>query len=171
MVMFNVFYIIIMVNGEVIEGVIDVEGVIQLLQKDVMNIVKVDMKYMKLFVFVVVGIVVVVGVVVVVGKFLSGFDVEVGCVFSEGEISLVKGVFGDFIDYFMVCLCDEDYVFWQGKDYVMVLNGYIYFGEELCGVVDWNLESLQCQGLFIYEMIYVWQYQYGVNVFLVGVYQ
>lgn len=50
----------------------------------------------------------------------------------------------------------------------MAPNGHIYFGEELRGVADWSLESLQRQGLFIHEMPHVWQHQHGVNVLLVG---
>ena len=53
----------------------------------------------------------------------------------------------------------------------MAPNGHIYFGEELRGVADWSLESLQRQGLFIHEMTHVWQHQHGVNVLLVGAYQ
>ncbi|MDI4166548.1 hypothetical protein QK414_26715, partial [Pseudomonas aeruginosa] len=98
-------------------------------------------------------------------------DAEAGRALSEGEISLAKGVFGDSIDYSTVRLRDEDYVPWQGKDYVMAPNGHIYFGEELRGVADWSLESLQRQGLFIHEMTHVWQHQHGVNVLLVGAYQ
>lgn len=41
----NVPYTITMANGEVIEGVTDAEGATQLLQKDAMNIAKVDMKH------------------------------------------------------------------------------------------------------------------------------
>ena len=104
----------------------------------------------------------------VAGKLLGGSDAEAGRALSEGEISLAKGVFGDSIDYSTVRLRDEDYVPWQGKDYVMAPNGHIYFGEELRGVADWSLESLQRQGLFIHEMPHVWQHQHGVNVLLVG---
>ncbi|MGU1153020.1 DUF2345 domain-containing protein, partial [Pseudomonas aeruginosa] len=167
----NVPYTITMANGEVIEGVTDAEGATQLLQKDAMNIAKVDMKHTKSPASAVAGIAAAVGAAVAVGKLLSGPDAEAGRALSEGEISLAKGVFGDSIDYSTVRLRDEDYVPWQGKDYVMAPNGHIYFGEELRGVADWSLESLQRQGLFIHEMTHVWQHQHGVNVLLVGAYQ
>ena len=164
----NVPYTITMANGEVIEGVTDAEGATQLLQKDAMNIAKVDMKHTKSPASAVAGIAAAVGAAVAVGKLLSGPDAEAGRALSEGEISLAKDVFGDSIDYSTVRLRDEDYVPWQGKDYVMAPNGHIYFGEELRGVADWSLESLQRQGLFIHEMTHVWQHQHGVNVLLVG---
>ncbi|HCF3585963.1 TPA: DUF2345 domain-containing protein, partial [Pseudomonas aeruginosa] len=167
----NVPYTITMANGEVIEGVTDAEGATQLLQKDAMNIAKVDMKHTKSPASAVAGIAAAVGAAVAVGKLLSGPDAEAGRALSEGEISLAKGVFGDSIDYSTVRLRNEDYVPWQGKDYVMAPNGHIYFGEELRGVADWSLESLQRQGLFIHEMTHVWQHQHGVNVLLVGAYQ
>ena len=103
----NVPYTITMANGEVIEGVTDAEGATQLLQKDAMNIAKVDMKHTKSPASAVAGIAAAVGAAVAVGKLLSGPDAEAGRALSEGEISLAKGVFGDSIDYSTVRLRDE----------------------------------------------------------------
>lgn len=166
----NVPYSITMASGEVVEGVTDAEGATQLLQKDAMNIAKVSMKHAKATLSSG-AVAAAVGVAAVLGKVLAAPDPEVGRALTQGEIALAKSVFGDSIDYSAVRLRDEDYVPWQGKDYVMAPNGHIYFGENLRGVADWSLEDRGNQGLFIHEMTHVWQHQHGVNVLLVGAYQ
>lgn len=164
----NVPYSITMASGEVVEGVTDAQGATQLLQKDAMNIAKVSMKHAKAPLGAVAATV---GVAAVVSKVLAAPNPDAGRALTQDEITLAKSVFADSIDYSKVRLLDEDYVPWQGKDYVMAPNGHIYFGENLRDVADWSREDIAKQGLFIHEMTHVWQHQHGVNVLLVGAYQ
>ncbi|MFJ2453345.1 type VI secretion system Vgr family protein [Pseudomonas protegens] len=164
----NVPYKITLANGEIVEGVTDAQGATQLLQKDAMSIAKVSMKRSSTPLIVAAAAV---GAAALVAKAFSEPDSEKGRALTEGEITLAKRVFGDSIDYDKVRLRDEDYVPWQGKNYVMAPNGHIYFGEDLRGVADWSLLPADERGLFIHEMTHVWQHQHGVNVLLVGAYQ
>lgn len=164
----NVPYSITMASGEILEGVTDAQGATQLLQKDAMNIARVNMKHSKAPVAAVAAVA---GAAAVIGRVLAGPDLDAGRALTQGEIALAKDVFGDSIDYSSVRLRDEDYVPWQGKDYAMAPNGHIYFGENLRGVADWSQQKTHDQGLFIHEMTHVWQHQHGVNVLLVGAYQ
>ena len=107
----------------------------------------------------------------ILAKALTQPSAEKGRALTAGEITMARTVFADSIDYDTVRLRDENYVPWQGANYVMAPNGHIYFGENLRGVLDWSLEDSNGQGLFIHEMTHVWQHQHGVNVLLVGAYQ
>lgn len=161
-------YRITLANGEIVEGVTDAQGATQLLQKDAMSIANVSMKHSSTPL---VAAAAAVGAAALVAKSFSEPDGEKGRALTEGEITLAKRVFGDSIDYDKVRLRDENYVPWQGKNYVMAPNGHIYFGEDWHGISDWSLEVIEMQGLFIHEMTHVWQHQHGVNVLLVGAYQ
>ena len=166
--MANVPYTITLGNGEIVEGVTDATGATELLQKDAMNIAHVQMKHSKASI---IAAVAAVSGAAILAKALTHPSAEKGRALTAGEITMARTVFADSIDYDTVRLRDENYVPWQGANYVMAPNGHIYFGENLRGVLDWSLEDSNGQGLFIHEMTHVWQHQHGVNVLLVGAYQ
>ncbi len=85
---------------------------------------------------------------------------------TEGEITMLKKMFGDSIDYSVVRVFLKKYIFFQQKRIVMAPNGNIYFhpkGElyrdDFSKNTNWAL-----QGLFFHEMTHVWQHQKGINV-------
>lgn len=52
----------------------------------------------------------------------------------------------------------------------MTPNGHIYLGTNFHGITDFSVKSGELRGLFIHEMMHVWQHQQGVNVIARGIY-
>ena len=82
---------------------------------------------------------------------------------TDAERNLAASVFGDAIDYDQVRICNSKWAFFQPRNTVMAPRGHIHFHpkgtlycEDFCG------ESLHMQGLFIHEMVHVWQHQKGI---------
>lgn len=86
---------------------------------------------------------------------------------TADEIALARGVFGDAIDYGAVRIANSKWAFFQPRRVVMAPRGHIHFhpkGELYCE--DFCAKPVHRQGLFIHEMVHVWQHQQGVNLVL-----
>ena len=79
---------------------------------------------------------------------------------TEGEIKLAKPIFKGSIDYALVRVHDEKYIFFQPGNSGMTPNGEIYVDGAYSA--DYSAESPQRQAFFIHEMVHVWQYQNGI---------
>jgi hypothetical protein len=84
-------------------------------------------------------------------------------VLTPAERALATGVFGDAIDYDAVTLSRRKWAFFQPRDTVMAPRGCIHFHP---GGDAWRDDFGTCaptdQGLFIHEMVHVWQHQRGI---------
>ncbi|WP_374945018.1 vgr related protein [Sphingomonas sp.] len=82
---------------------------------------------------------------------------------TAGETALAASVFGTAIDYGQVTLVRRKWAFFQPRDVVMAPRGHIHFhpaGDQWRD--DFAAAPLDAQGLFIHEMVHVWQHQRGV---------
>jgi hypothetical protein len=82
---------------------------------------------------------------------------------TPGEVALARRVFGDAIDYAPVTVVRRKWAFFQPRQVVMAPRGHIHFhpGGELWRE-DFASAPLDAQGLFIHELVHVWQHQQGV---------
>ncbi|HEY8434805.1 MAG TPA: vgr related protein [Sphingomicrobium sp.] len=79
---------------------------------------------------------------------------------TDGEIVLVRSIFGDAIDYSRVRLIRGKWWPFQPRNAAMAPNGNIYFHPVAGGwSEDFAREPLGRQGFFIHEMTHVWQAQ------------
>ncbi|MXO90238.1 vgr related protein [Pontixanthobacter aquaemixtae] len=79
---------------------------------------------------------------------------------TAGEIALAKTVFGTAIDYAEVRIHRRKWAFFQPRRVTMAPRGHIHFhprGNSYCD--DFSTEGMIRQGLFIHEMVHVWQAQ------------
>ena len=79
---------------------------------------------------------------------------------TSAERALARGVFGDAIDYDAVEIRNRKWAFFQPKGVVMAPMGHMHFhprGDIYCD--DFCETPLERQGLFIHEMVHVWQAQ------------
>jgi hypothetical protein len=79
------------------------------------------------------------------------------------EIALARSVFGDAIDYARVTINARKYWWFQPKRVTMAPNGALWFhpkGGLYCE--DFCARDINAQGLFIHEMVHVWQHQRGI---------
>ena len=82
---------------------------------------------------------------------------------TAGEIALARSVFGDAIDYAPVRIVRRKWAFFQPRETVMAPTGSIHFHPEGSRYRDdFAAGSLDDQGLFIHEMVHVWQHQKGI---------
>lgn len=82
---------------------------------------------------------------------------------TPGETALAASVFGDAIDYATVTLVRKKWAFFQPRGVVMAPRGCIHFhpkGDQWRN--DFAAAPLDAQGLFVHEMVHVWQHQQGV---------
>lgn len=82
---------------------------------------------------------------------------------TDGEIQLAKSVFGDSINLSRVEICHRKWFPFQPRHVVMAPRGHIHFHPR--GNLfrsDFSKERLHLQGLFIHEMVHVWQHQKGI---------
>ena len=87
---------------------------------------------------------------------------------TDGEVALARSVFGDAIDYARVRVYNRKWAFFQPQHVVMAPMGHLHFhprGGIFCD--DFCNTSLARQGLFIHEMVHVWQAQTRGRWFLV----
>jgi hypothetical protein len=82
---------------------------------------------------------------------------------TDAEVALARGVFGDAIDYAPVTLVRRKWAFFQPRQVVMAPCGHIHFhpGGDLWRE-DFAQAPRDAQGLFIHEMVHVWQHQQGI---------
>lgn len=79
------------------------------------------------------------------------------------EINLARSVFGNTIAYEKVRIRLKKWIFFQPRKTIMAPVGNIHFhpgGSAYCD--DFSCASLSLQGLFIHEMVHVWQHQQGI---------
>ncbi len=82
---------------------------------------------------------------------------------TDGEITLARSVFGGAIDYAKVRIALRKWAFFQPRGTVMAPTGSIHFHP--LGTryrADFAAGGLDDQGLFIHEMVHVWQHQKGI---------
>lgn len=82
---------------------------------------------------------------------------------TGGEIALAATMFGQAIDYDRVRIVRGKWAFFQPRDTVMAPLGHIHFHP--AGPAyrdDFSTGDLGAQGLFIHEMVHVWQHQQGM---------
>jgi hypothetical protein len=79
---------------------------------------------------------------------------------SNGEIALLRSVFGNAIDYARVRLIQGKWWPLQPRRSAMAPMGNIYFHPDGGGwSEDFSKEPLERQGFFVHEMTHVWQAQ------------
>lgn len=82
---------------------------------------------------------------------------------TDGERRLAASVFHDAIDYDAVRLARTKWAFFQPRDTVMAPRGCIHFHPKGTGWRDdFAAAALIDQGLFIHEMVHIWQHQRGI---------
>ncbi|PAX09394.1 vgr related protein [Sphingomonas lenta] len=82
---------------------------------------------------------------------------------TPGEVDLARSVFGESIDYARVALSRTKWAFFQPRGVVMAPLGCIHFHPK--GTLwrdDFASAALGDQGLFIHEMVHIWQHQRGL---------
>ncbi|GAA0670673.1 hypothetical protein FHT00_000649 [Sphingomonas insulae] len=82
---------------------------------------------------------------------------------TEGERALAASMFRDAIDYDAVRLSRTKWAFFQPRNTVMAPCGCIHFHP--AGTAwrdDFAAAALTDQGLFIHEMVHIWQHQRGI---------
>ena len=82
---------------------------------------------------------------------------------TEAETALARSIFGDAIDYAAVRIARRKWAFFQPRDTVMAPSGCIHFHPKSnIWREDFAVENLTLQGLFVHEMVHIWQHQRGV---------
>lgn len=82
---------------------------------------------------------------------------------TPGEVALARSVFGDAIDYARAGVANRKWIFFQPRNVTMAPTGCIHFHPHGgCYRDDFATAGLDLQGLFIHELVHVWQYQQGI---------
>lgn len=82
---------------------------------------------------------------------------------TPGETALARSVFGDAIEYAPVRIRNRKWAFFQPRNTVMAPTGHIHFHPQGPHYrEDFAAADLSLQGLFIHEMVHVWQHQKGI---------
>lgn len=82
---------------------------------------------------------------------------------TPAERNLAASVFGAAIDYDAVRIIRGKWIFFQPRSTAMAPMGAIHFhprGDLYCE--DFCAGAIERQGLFIHEMVHVWQHQSGI---------
>lgn len=82
---------------------------------------------------------------------------------TEREIALARSVFRDAIDYDRVRIHQRKWWWFQPQKVTMAPDGHLWFhpkSELFCN--DFCERDLNLQGLFIHELVHVWQHQQGI---------
>lgn len=82
---------------------------------------------------------------------------------TPGETALARSIFRDAIDYAKVRIHNRKWAFFQPRHVTMAPMGHIHFHPQ-GGKYREDLATapLDLQGLFIHEMVHVWQHQHGI---------
>lgn len=76
---------------------------------------------------------------------------------------MAQSVFGDAIDYAPVRILRRKWIFFQPRGTVMAPTGSIHFHPQCTRYRDdFAAAALSDQGLFIHEMVHIWQHQKGI---------
>jgi hypothetical protein len=82
---------------------------------------------------------------------------------TEREIALARSVFKDAIDYDKVRIHNRKWWWFQPKGITMAPDGHLWFHPKSTLFCDEFCErGLRLQGLFIHELVHVWQHQQGI---------
>lgn len=82
---------------------------------------------------------------------------------TKGEIALTHSVFGDAITCEKTQICRSKWFPLQPRKTVMAPTGNIHFHPKSnLWMDDYSTASLSLRGLFIHEMVHVWQHQKGI---------
>ncbi len=82
---------------------------------------------------------------------------------TSRETALVRSVFGDAIDLDRVRIHNRRWWWFQPRQITMAPDGHLWFhpkNDLFCD--DFCDRNVALQGLFIHEMVHVWQYQTGI---------
>ena len=86
-----------------------------------------------------------------------------GRTLTAREAALVRSVFNDAIDLERVRIHNRKWWWFQPSQITMAPDGHLWFHPKsrlFCD--DFCEQSLSLQGLFIHEMVHVWQHQQGI---------
>jgi len=79
------------------------------------------------------------------------------------ERALAQSVFGNALDYNAIRIHNRKYWWFQPRNVTMAPNGHLWFhpkNDLFCD--DFSDSNLSLQGLFIHELVHVWQHQRGI---------
>jgi hypothetical protein len=79
------------------------------------------------------------------------------------ERALAESVFGDALDYHSIRIHNRRWWWFQPKQVTMAPDGHLWFHPKnnlFCD--DFCDSGLERQGLFIHELVHVWQHQQGI---------
>ncbi|MGC6400546.1 vgr related protein [Sphingomonas sp. FW199] len=82
---------------------------------------------------------------------------------TDQEIALARTVFGDALDYGAARVANRKWAFFQPRRVTMAPLGTIHFhpgGGLYCE--DFGCAAPHLQGLFVHELVHVWQHQQGM---------
>jgi hypothetical protein len=86
-----------------------------------------------------------------------------GRALTRRERALAQGMFNDAIDYDRVRIHNRKWWWFQPREITMAPDGHLWFHPEsklFCD--DFCDRDNTLQGLFIHEMVHVWQHQQGI---------
>ena len=82
---------------------------------------------------------------------------------TEGEIALARTIFGNATDYARAGVANRKWILFQPRRVTMAPRGCIHFHPEGGNYRDdFACAPLHLQGLFIHELVHVWQHQQGI---------
>jgi hypothetical protein len=86
-----------------------------------------------------------------------------GRAMTAREIALARSVFGDALDYAKIRIHNRKWWWLQPSKITMAPDGHLWFhpkSELFCD--DFCDRNLSLQGLFMHELVHVWQHQQGI---------
>lgn len=87
---------------------------------------------------------------------------------TEGETALARSIFGSAVDYARVTIRRRKWHMFQPRRVTMAPRGHIHFHPDSTAYCDdFSLQGPTRQGLFIHEMVHVWQTQTRGDWYLV----
>ncbi len=86
---------------------------------------------------------------------------------TQNEVILAQTVFGNLIDYQKVIIINQPYLPWQPIGIFMAPEGYLHVNDVNYSL-DYSLENLSYQSIFIHELAHIYQYQQNINVLFKG---
>ena len=82
---------------------------------------------------------------------------------TDGEVAITHSVFGDAIDCDKTQICRSKWFPFQPRKTVMAPTGNIHFHpRSTLWMDDYSTAHLALRGLFVHELVHVWQYQKGI---------
>jgi hypothetical protein len=88
-----------------------------------------------------------------------------GRAMTQREIALARSVFGNAIEYARVRIHKRKWWWFQTRKITMAPDGHLWFHPDndlFCD--DFCDRDVGLQGLFIHELVHVWQHQRGINL-------